>query len=187
MLFRSFAISKKLGLPDYIIDDAKTHLESEDETFEDVISRLEENRVTIEKERAEIESYKAEIARLKSGLEKKEERFDERKDKMIRKANEEAQQILREAKETADRENVDVRLYRVIYDAIEDIESAMKGMLEPIYEEKVIAHVEVRQTFKASGVGTIAGSYVLDGKVERGCRARITREEIGRASCRERV
>ena len=80
------------------------------------------------------------------------------------------------AKETADRENVDVRLYRVIYDAIEDIEAAMKGMLEPIYEEKVIAHVEVRQTFKASGVGTIAGSYVLDGKVERGCRARITRD-----------
>ncbi|MCR5690654.1 MAG: translation initiation factor IF-2 [Eubacterium sp.] len=80
------------------------------------------------------------------------------------------------AKETADRENVDVRLYKVIYDAIEDIESAMKGMLEPIYEEKVIAHAEVRQTFKASGVGTIAGSYVLDGKIERGCSARITRE-----------
>ncbi len=99
----AFAISKKLGLPDYIIEDAKNHLESEDETFEDVISRLEENRVTIEKERTEIESYKAEIARLKSGLEKKEERFDERRDKMIRKANEEAQQILREAKETADR------------------------------------------------------------------------------------
>lgn len=99
----AFAISKKLGLPDYITEDAKNHLESEDETFEDVISRLEENRVTIEKERAEIENYKAEIARLKSGLEKKEERFDERRDKMIRKANEEAQQILREAKETADR------------------------------------------------------------------------------------
>ena len=99
----AIAISKKLGLPDYIIEDAKNHLESEDETFEDVISRLEENRVTIEKERAEIENYKAEIARLKSGLEKKEERFDERRDKMIRKANEEAQQILREAKETADR------------------------------------------------------------------------------------
>ncbi len=80
------------------------------------------------------------------------------------------------AKETADRENVDVRLYRVIYNAIEDVEAAMKGMLEPIYEEKVIAHAEVRQTFKASGVGTIAGSYVLDGKIERGCRARITRE-----------
>ncbi len=80
------------------------------------------------------------------------------------------------AKDTADRENVDVRLYRVIYDAIEDIESAMKGMLEPIYEEKVIAHAEVRQTFKASGVGIIAGSYVLDGKIERGCRARISRD-----------
>ncbi|MCH5252352.1 MAG: translation initiation factor IF-2 [Lachnospiraceae bacterium] len=80
------------------------------------------------------------------------------------------------AKETAESENVDVRLYRVIYDAIEDIEAAMKGMLEPIYEEQVIAHVEVRQTFKASGVGTIAGSYVLDGKVERGCKARISRD-----------
>ncbi len=80
------------------------------------------------------------------------------------------------AKDTADRENVDVRLYRVIYDAIEDIEAAMKGMLEPIYEEKVIAYAEVRQTFKASGVGTIAGSYVLDGKIERGCRVRISRD-----------
>lgn len=80
------------------------------------------------------------------------------------------------AKETADRENVDIRLYRVIYDAIEDVESAMKGMLEPIFEEKVIAHAEVRQTFKASGVGTIAGSYVLDGKIERGCRVRVSRD-----------
>lgn len=81
------------------------------------------------------------------------------------------------AKETADRENVDIRLYRVIYDAIEDVESAMKGMLEPIYEERVIAHAEIRQLFKASGVGTIAGSYVLDGKIERGCRVRISRGE----------
>ena len=80
------------------------------------------------------------------------------------------------AKETAESENVDVRLYRVIYDAIEDIEAAMKGMLEPVYEEQVIAHAEVRQTFRASGVGTIAGSYVLDGKVERGCKARISRD-----------
>ena len=80
------------------------------------------------------------------------------------------------AKEIADREKVDLRLYRVIYNAIEDIENAMKGMLEPIYEEKVIGHAEVRQTFKASGVGTIAGSYVLDGVIKRGCRVRITRE-----------
>ena len=80
------------------------------------------------------------------------------------------------AKATAERENVDVRLYRVIYDAIADVETAMKGMLDPVYEEKVIGHAEVRQTFKASGVGTIAGSYVLDGVFQRGCKARITRE-----------
>ena len=80
------------------------------------------------------------------------------------------------AKDIADREKVDVRLYRVIYDAIEDVEAAMKGMLDPEDEEKVIAHLEVRQTFKASGVGTIAGSYVLDGKIERGSKIRISRE-----------
>jgi len=80
------------------------------------------------------------------------------------------------AKTTADREGVDVRLYRVIYDAIADVEAAMKGMLDPIFEEKVIGHAEVRQTFKASGVGTIAGSYVLDGVFQRGCSVRITRE-----------
>ena len=98
----AFAISQKLGLPDYIIDDAKGRIEAEDETFEDVISHLEESRVIIEKERQEIQSYKAEIARLKASLEQKNERFDERRDKIIRRANEEAQQILREAKETAD-------------------------------------------------------------------------------------
>ena len=80
------------------------------------------------------------------------------------------------AKETAEREKVDVRLYRVIYDAIADVERAMKGMLDPIFEEKVIGHAEVRQLFKASGVGTIAGSYVLDGTFQRGCSVRITRE-----------
>ena len=80
------------------------------------------------------------------------------------------------AKEIADREKVDLRLYRVIYSAIEDIEAAMKGMLDPEYEEKIIGHAEVRQTFKASGLGVIAGSYVLDGKIVRGCKARITRE-----------
>ena len=67
-------------------------------------------------------------------------------------------------------------LYRVIYNALEDVEAAMKGMLDPIFEEKVIGHAEVRQIFKASGVGTIAGSYVLDGTFQRGCSVRITRE-----------
>ena len=80
------------------------------------------------------------------------------------------------AKATADREGVDVRLYKVIYKAIEDIEAAMKGMLDPIFEEKIIGHAEIRQIFKASGVGNIAGSYVLDGFMERGCRVRISRE-----------
>ena len=82
------------------------------------------------------------------------------------------------AKEIAEREGVDLRLYRVIYNAIEDVQAAMKGMLDPVYEEKVIGHAEVRQTFKASGVGTIAGSYVLDGIFERGCSARIIRDGI---------
>ncbi len=80
------------------------------------------------------------------------------------------------AKETADHEGVDVRLYKVIYQAIDDVEAAMKGMLDPVYEEKVIGHAEVRQIFKASAVGNIAGSYVLDGMFTRGCKIRISRE-----------
>ena len=80
------------------------------------------------------------------------------------------------AKETADREKVDVKLYRVIYNAINDIEAAMKGMLDPVFEERIIGHAEIRMTFKASGVGTIAGSYVLDGKIIRGSKARIFRD-----------
>ena len=80
-----------------------------------------------------------------------------------------------QAKAVADAENVDLRLYRVIYQAIEDVEAAMKGMLDPKYEEKVIGHAEVRQTYKASDVGTIAGSYVLDGVLTRGCSVRLMR------------
>ena len=80
------------------------------------------------------------------------------------------------AKTTAEREGVDVRLYKVIYQAIEDVQAAMKGMLDPIFEEKVIGHAEVRQIFKASAIGNIAGSYVLDGYFQRGCKVRITRE-----------
>ena len=80
------------------------------------------------------------------------------------------------AKSIAEREKVDLRLYRVIYQAIEDVEAAMKGMLDPVFEEKVIGHAVVRQTFKASGVGTIAGAYVMGGKFQRGCSCRITRD-----------
>ncbi len=80
------------------------------------------------------------------------------------------------AKQLAEQEKVDLRLYKVIYQAIEDVESAMKGMLDPIFEEKVIGHAEIRQLFKASGVGTIAGSYILDGVFQRNCKVRISRE-----------
>lgn len=82
------------------------------------------------------------------------------------------------AKDIADREGVDLRLYRVIYNAIEDVEAAMKGMLDPVFEEKVLGHAEVRQTFKASGVGTIAGAYVKDGIFERNCSVRLVRDGI---------
>lgn len=98
----AFAISKKLGLPDFIIEDAKNHLESNDETFEDLLAHLEESRLTIEKEQEEIRLYKEEAAKLHLRLAQKEERLDQQKDKLLRKANEEAQRILSEAKETAD-------------------------------------------------------------------------------------
>ncbi len=98
----AFAISKKLGLPDYIIEDAKSHLEESDEAFEDLLAHLEESRVTIEQEQAQIRAYKEEVTQLKSRLAQKEERLDERKEKLLKNAAEEAQRILQEAKETAD-------------------------------------------------------------------------------------
>ncbi len=81
-------------------------------------------------------------------------------------------------KAIADREEVDVRLYRVIYNAIEDIKLAMKGMLDPEYVEKVVGHAEIRQTFKVSGLGTVGGAYVLDGKIVRNAGVRIVRDGI---------
>ena len=98
----AFAISSKLGLPSFIIEEAKKYINTEDESFEDLLTHLEENRLTIEQERREIESNKDQIDRLKARLALKEERFNEQKEKLIRSANEEAQKILREAKETAD-------------------------------------------------------------------------------------
>lgn len=98
----AFAISGKLGLPDFIIDEAKRQLSEHDESFEDLLSDLEESRKTIEKERAEIASYKLEIQQLKSRVEKKQVRLDEQKERILREANEKANAILREAKEVAD-------------------------------------------------------------------------------------
>jgi translation initiation factor IF-2 len=82
------------------------------------------------------------------------------------------------AKRTADAEKVDIRLHRIIYKAIEEIEAAMKGMLDPEFEEKVIGQVEVRQTFKVSKVGTIAGAYVTEGKITRDSSIRLIRDSI---------
>jgi len=98
----AFAISSKLGLPDFIIEDAKSRLTAQDETFEDLITDLETSRATIEKEQAEIERYKNETQALKKKLEEKQARLDERSEKIIREANEKAHEILREAKEYAD-------------------------------------------------------------------------------------
>ena len=83
-----------------------------------------------------------------------------------------------QAKIIAEQEKVDLRLYRVIYNAIEDIEAAMKGMLEPTFEEKIIGHAEVRQTYKVSGIGTIIGGYVQDGKIVRNCKVRLLRDNV---------
>ena len=82
------------------------------------------------------------------------------------------------AKQAAEKDEVEIKQYSVIYQAIDDVKAAMKGMLDPIYEEKVIGNVEVRQTFKVSNVGTIAGAYVLDGKIERNAGVRVIREDI---------
>ena len=82
------------------------------------------------------------------------------------------------AKQTAERENVDIRLYRVIYTAIEDIENAMKGMFAPVYKEVELGRISVRNTFKVSGIGTIAGAYVQDGKVQRNAQVRVVRDGI---------
>ena len=98
----AFAISSKLGLPDYIIDKAKEQISEQDESFEDVLSSLESSRVTIENERREIEQYKKEIESLKSEMESKQEKLNEQRDRIIRQANEEAHTVLREAKEYAD-------------------------------------------------------------------------------------
>lgn len=98
----AFAISGKLGLPEYIIDKAREQLSQEAESFEDVISHLEENRITIENERKEIERYKAEVSQLKARLEEKQDKLEQQRERILREANEEAHRVLREAKEYAD-------------------------------------------------------------------------------------
>ena len=82
------------------------------------------------------------------------------------------------ARDSAERSNVELRMYRVIYDCINDVEAALKGMLSPKFKEVIIGHAEVRQTFKVSKVGTICGCYVQDGKIQRNCSVRVNRDNI---------
>ena len=98
----AFAISKKLGLSDAIIEEAKSHLSEQDESFEELLTDLEQSRRTIEQEQNEIRAYKEEIASLKEEIEKKQARLNEQRDRILRQANEKASQILREAKDYAD-------------------------------------------------------------------------------------
>ena len=124
----AFAISSKLGLPSYIIDDAKQQISQEDESFEDVISTLEENRITIEKERMEIARYKSEIEDLKKQLETKQEKLNQQRDRILREANEQAHAILRDAKEYADQTIKDFNKFGKANISIKEMENKRQNL-----------------------------------------------------------
>lgn len=143
----AFAISGKLGLPSYIIDEAKKQINENDESFEDVISTLEENRVTIEKERLEIERYKEEIRDLKTRLEAKHEKIDQRKAKILQDANEEAHAILREAKEYADKTMRDFQKFGQNHINVKAMEEERQKLREKMNKvEKKISIKEAKKT-----------------------------------------
>ncbi len=124
----AFAISSKLGLPSYIIDDAKQQISQEDESFEDVISTLEENRITIEKERMEIARYKSEVEDLKKQLETKQEKLNQQRDRILREANEQAHAILRDAKEYADQTIKDFNKFGKANISIKEMENKRQNL-----------------------------------------------------------
>ena len=124
----AFAISSKLGLPSYIIDDAKKQISQEDESFEDVISTLEENRITIEKERMEIARYKTEVEDLKKQLETKQEKLNQQRDRILREANEQAHAILRDAKEYADQTIKDFNKFGKANISIKEMENKRQDL-----------------------------------------------------------
>ncbi|MBD5520781.1 MAG: endonuclease MutS2 [Lachnospiraceae bacterium] len=130
----AFAISSKLGLPDYIIEDAKKHITEDKENFEDLLTDLENSRITIEKERQEIASYKQEIKSLKERLESKQEKIDQSKERILREANEEARQILQDAKEFADET---IRTFRKADSSlsIKDLEKSRQKVRDKISEK----------------------------------------------------
>lgn len=143
----AFAISGKLGLPSYIIDEAKKQISAEDESFEDVISTLEENRITIEKERLEIARYREEISALKERLEAKQEKLDQRKAKIIQEANEEAHAILREAKEYADQTMKNFHKFGQANISVKEMEAERQKLRQKMNKvEKNISIKEKKQT-----------------------------------------
>lgn len=143
----AFAISGKLGLPTYIIEEAKKQINAKDESFEDVISTLEENRITIEKERLEIEKYKEEITSLKERLEAKQEKLDQRKAKILQEANEEAHAILRDAKEYADQTMKDFHKFGKANVSVKEMEAERQRLRQKMNKiEKNISIKEKKQT-----------------------------------------
>ena len=167
----AFAISSKLGLPDYIIKDATSRMDTEDVKFEDLLTDLEHSRVTIEKEHEEINTYKSEIAELRSQLQKKSERLDERTDKILRKANEQAAQILRDAKEYADETIKAMNKHGMTLSELEKQRSAVREKMNKsqsklaIKTEKPKSHKSHNLTEFTIGTHVRVLSMNLDGEV----------------------
>lgn len=128
----AFAISSRLGLPDFLIEDAKTHLSAKDENFEDVIAELEHSRVTLEKEQMEIQNYKEEIRKLRNELQRKQENIDQRRDKLLKDANDKAAAILQEAKDYADETIKNFHKFGKANISIKDMEQQRSKLREKI-------------------------------------------------------
>lgn len=156
----AFAISKKLGLPDYIIKDASARMDADDVQFEDLLSDLEHSRVTIEKERAEINAYKQEIQQLKDELKTKSDRLDERRDKILRKANEEAAAILKDAKEYADQTIKTMNKHGMTVKELEKQRSAIRDKMNK-RQEKLSVQAAKPKAHKAHDISEFkVGTHV---------------------------
>ena len=145
----AFAISSKLGLPDFIIERAKEQISEQDESFEDVISKLESSRITLEKEQLEIKQYKEEIESLKKQLEEKQEKFDARKEKILRDANEQAHEILRDAKEYADQTMKTFHKFEKEHIPLKEIEQERQNLRKKM--AKLEKNMAIKQPKKAPG------------------------------------
>lgn len=156
----AFAISGKLGLPSYIIEEAKKQINSKDESFEDVISTLEENRITIEKERLEIEKYKEEISALKEKLESKQEKLDQQRSRLLQEANEEAHAILREAKEYADQTMKDFHKFGKNNISVKEMEAERQRLRQKM--NKIEKNISIKES-KPTGTLKPSDLHLGDG------------------------